>query len=179
LATSLLAEKAYPLGAFAKLYARRWGIEKALSRGLLNMNNSHSHTQDLLKVAESLLGLLVALGLIIGAILFVFFGLMDITDSSRISLEANHLLVGSVGLLLVAAHIYGYIGVRKRNAAKELTAAASILILSATFAYISPARLGILFGAGDPAQWAAFWSGSTGILLLLLVAAEKATGRSN
>jgi hypothetical protein len=145
-------------------------LKKLFAIGLLDMDNSHSHTQDLLKVAESLLGLLVALGLIIGAILFVFLGLMDITDSSGISWEANHLVVGSVGLLLAAAHIYGYIGFRKRNTTKELTAAASILILSATFAYISPMRLG---------QWAAFWSGSTGILLLLFVAAEKATGRSN
>ena len=142
------------------------------------MESNNPHMLNLLKVGESLLAIVAAFFLIIGTLVFAFFGIMDITGSSNIGLEANHVMVGAFGLLVTAVYVYGYLILKKKEATKQIVVAAGILILGVMFMYISPTRIGAL-GGFDTVKFASYWSVAASISLLLLVAAQKATGRSN
>ena len=124
------------------------------------MKNLLSSTEDLMTVIIHLL-----LGLWI--FVWLFFGIMYISNSSMISVEANHVLVGTTGLLLCFSSIGGLYAVQLESLGMPVLVGFALVALSITFAYLSPIRLGALLGQGDPSQYAPALSGFTGILMML------------
>lgn len=121
----------------------------------------------ILPAIEGLVVVLTLIGLGIGVLIWAFFGYVDITNSSSIGWEANHILVGTLGLLLCISNGFGIYAIRKESLSLPLATAIAIIFLSLAFAHYSPLRLGAIFGHGDPARYAVVWSIVTGILLIL------------
>ena len=132
--------------------------------------------KNLLILVESLLWLLVYIALIFGTLLFLFFGLMDITGTTNIG--SLQVIVGILGVALCAANALGFFALHKKKVLLQLLTASVIVVLSIAFSHYTPIRLGAFFLKGDPGQFAATWSGVTGGVLALLALAQKVTGRT-
>jgi hypothetical protein len=139
------------------------------------LNNTGWDMKNFLNIIESSLNFCVYIGLLLSILIFLLFGLADISGISRIG--HNYVIVGLLGLGIVASSLFGLIFLNKRKLTHQIIAGIVLIILSVVFSQYSPTRMLAIIGSGSPDQYSAFLSGATGILMLVLVVLQKATGR--
>jgi len=133
--------------------------------------------KNILAAIDGLVAAVAFIGLGLGVLIWLLFGLIDITNTSMIGMGANHVLVGTLGLSLCISNGFGIYAMSKNTLVLPLATAIAVIVLSLAFSHYSPMRLGAFLGRGDPAQYAVAWSVVTGVLMISRTLLGKARSR--